>query len=291
MLHYDIILIATCHTHTYVYDLMETVLKNNRKIAACLIVVNQDKNLIKTYDDTLHTHVKIIEHSKPLNTSVGRNLGIEYVIENKITAKYLTFPDDDSSFDASFFETLGALITKNDLRNFVIDVYCTGTKVLFRKISYENDQLLTRKDWDIVGAVNVLYNFDTFEKVGYFDVRFGVNATYGAGEDGDYFIRATQFDKFYYNNELYNYHPSGESKFKKMSYQSLRKRMFNYGKGGIALLCKHKMYFGASFLTIRAVGGVASYVLKGKFLIALTYFEAFFIRLFFLIKFSIFSVK
>jgi hypothetical protein len=61
--------------------------------------------------------------------------------------------------------------------------------------------------------------------------------------------------------------------------------MVSYGKGGVALLCKHKMYKNAFVLTFRGLGGFAIYTLKGEFKIALAYLESFFVRFFYLLKF------
>jgi hypothetical protein len=86
---------------------------------------------------------------------------------------------------------------------------------------------------------------------------------------------------------LYSYHPSGESKYEKFTFQQKRNRLNNYAIGCIALLCKHGMYFQAWILTFRALGGVLYYSMKLKFSLALAYFEAFFVRITYLIKFMI----
>ncbi|MGE6220121.1 hypothetical protein ACQKCH_09865 [Nubsella zeaxanthinifaciens] len=226
-----------------------------------------------------------------MNTSIARNVGIKYVLDNGLTSSFVGFPDDDSSFDSSFFNQINLLINKRDFRNFVIDVFCTGSKKLFRTINYSNNKLLSKYDYNIVGAVNIILDFETFYNNSFFDVRFGVNAKYGAGEDGDYFIRAVGYKDFYYNNSLYNYHPSGESKLEKLPYLQLRARVLGYGKGVIALLCKHKMFKQAMIVTARAPGGALKYLMRFKLLIALTYFESFWVRLFYLIKFYFIKFK
>lgn len=286
-MNYDLILITTCCNHEYIYKLIESVREYNHTLSACLIVVNQTEAPIERIENTSFTEIVRIEHGQNVNTSVARNIGIDYVLSHGQKAHFVSFPDDDSSFDDVFFKELSSLIESKTDQNFVTDVYCTGTTKLFRKISLKNGALLDRYNFNIVGAVNIILNFETFMKVGYYDTRFGVNAQYGAGEDGDYFIRAVQYAPFYYNNKLYSFHPSGESKYDRFTFQQKRQRLINYGIGCMALLCKHKMYFQAWILTFRALGGVLYYLTKLKFAIALTYFEAFFVRLIYLIKFSI----
>jgi len=288
---FDLIFISTCCNHEYIYKLIKSIVECNDSLMVCLIVVNQGGMIIENIDNTVNTRIVIIDHKSLVNSSIARNVGIEYLIRNKLAFSFLCFPDDDSSYDSEFFNAMNNKFLNKDFRNFIIDVYCTGTKIFFRKVNYSNNRLLTKFDYDLVGAVNIVINYETFQKVLYFDTRFGVNAKYGAGEDGDYFIRATEFDDFYYCNELYNFHPSGDSKFNLMSYSQLRLRMINYGIGCVALLTKHKMYKSAFFLTFRAIGGFLSYFLKRKFYISLTYLEAFVVRFFYLIKFLIFPIK
>ncbi|MNE28833.1 hypothetical protein D3C80_1222910 [compost metagenome] len=179
-----------------------------------------------------------------------------------------------------------SFIGGNKLNNYVTDVYCTGTKNLFRTINHIDGALLNAKDFYSVGAVNLVLNYSTFSKTLFFDERFGVNAQYGAGEDGDYFLRALKFENFYYSNKLFSFHPSADSKYKSLTYKQLRSRLRNYARGCIALLCKHKMYWAALKLTFRALGGSVLYLLKLQFSTALAYFEAFFVRLNCLIKYS-----
>ncbi|KRB57294.1 glycosyltransferase [Flavobacterium sp. Root186] len=288
---FDLVFISTCCNHEYIYELVKSIVDNNHNLSVYLVIVNQDNNPIKNVTSTNNTTIKIIEHNANVNTSIARNIAIKYIIENNFNFDFLSFPDDDSSFDDSFFNEIHSKILNKDFRNFIIDVYCTGSKSFFRKVNYQNNKLLTKYDYNIVGAVNIVLNYKTFKNVLYFDTRFGVNAKYGAGEDGDYFIRATEKGDFYYTNELYNYHPSGESKFKLFPYKKLRSRMVNYGIGVVALLSKHRMHKHAAFLTIRALGGTVIYFVKGEFKISFTYFESFFVRLFYTLKFFIIKLE
>lgn len=288
---FDVILVSTCCNHESVYELIDSLINYNNLIVVCLIVVNQDENKIKFIQNTNHTKVDIIEYNRIVNTSVARNVGIQYLLDNNYISHFVCFPDDDSSFDFNFFCQIKENIRNCVFKNLVTDIYCTGTDKLFRKINLENNSKLTKKNFNIVGAVNIILNFPTFSKVLYFDTRFGVNAKYGAGEDGDYFIRAIQKEPFYYSNTIYTYHPSGFDKFRRLDYRQKRKKLKSYGFGVIALLCKHKMYFKSLVVAFRALGGVLNSFSKFEFSLGLAYFEAFFVRLFCLIKFLIFPIK
>jgi hypothetical protein len=250
-----------------------------------MIIVNQAKEAIKKITSTDHSDIIVIEHGKNVNTSVARNIGIKYVFENYYVSNFVCFPDDDSSYDHFFFLKIQDKLKRKDDRNLIIDVFCTGTNQLFRKVNLKNDSLLSKKNFDIVGAVNMILNFKTFRKVEFFDERFGVNAIYGAGEDGDYFIRAVQLESFYYSSGIYNFHPSSIGKFKNLTYRQKRDKLNSYGIGVMALLCKHRMYLDAFFVTIRALGGGVFALLKLEFSLGMAYFEAFFVRFYHLLKF------
>lgn len=287
---FDILLISTCCNHEHIYSLINSVLEFNNSLSLGLIIVNQFNVRIDKVVSNSFSDIIIIEHGKNENSSVARNIGIDYLVRNNFNSKFVCFPDDDSTFDAVFFNQIHKNIKSCHLNNTICEVYCEGTKKQFKKVVLNNGAILTKRNFGIVGAVNIIVNFSTFKKVLHFDTRFGVNAKYGAGEDGDYFIRAVGFEPFYYNNEIYNYHPSGESKFDKLSYLKKRRKLINYGKGGIALLCKHRMYLAGLKLALRALGGFFYFTYKLKFLLAIAYLEAFFVRLFFLTKFVFKSV-
>ncbi len=282
---FELILISTCCNHNHIYNLINSVVSSNVELSTCLLIVNQHNIILQIPVGLSISNIIVIEHNKMENSSVARNIGISYILKQGIEAKFIAFPDDDSSYDNFFFEGIKDKIVKGDNYNIITDVYCTGTNNLFRKIKYQNNALLSKYDYNIVGAVNLVLNFQTFISVGYFDSRYGINAKYGAGEDGDYFIRATKFYPFYYNKELYSYHPSNETKYLSFTFKQLRKRLSTYGCGVIALLSKHRMYKQAFIVLIRAILGSAFYLRKGKPKISFAYFEAFFVRGYYLLHF------
>ena len=288
---YNLIIISTCCDHNYIYKLIKSVNDNNSFISVCVIIVNQTKELISGIKKSGFNNFKVIDHGENVNSSVARNIGIKYLLDNNYYSEFVCFPDDDSSYDDSFFKAIQKKIQEEDFKNLITDVYCTGTYRYFRKINLNNITLLSKKDFNIVGAVNMVLNYSTFFNVKYFDESFGINAKYGAGEDGDYFIRAVKFEPFYYSNEVYSFHPSSFDKFKKLNYKQKRKKLNTYGIGVMALLSKHKMYFHALYVVFRALGGAIFSFSRLELSLGLAYFEAFFVRLKTLVKFLIVPIK
>lgn len=288
---YDLILITTYCNDQHIYNLIESVILYNHVLKIKLVIVNQTNTPLTAIVENIDNDIEVINYGIQVNSSIGRNIGVRHVLKNNFKSIFVAFPDDDSTFDAEYFLRLNDYIQNCDHFNRITDVFCTGTKNMYRHNSLAHGISLNKKNYNIVGAVNILLNFQTFEKVKYFDERFGVNAIYGAGEDGDYFIRAVAESKFIYDKKLYSYHPSGDEKYNSLTFQQKRERLFKYGKGVVALLCKHRMYFEANILVFRALLGAVNYFVKLKFSLSIAYFEVFFVRIYYLLKFSIFSIK
>lgn len=90
-------------------------------------------------------------------------------------------------------------------------------------------------------SVNMIIQYDHFIEIGFFDERMGVGAKYGAGEDGDFFLRICErFGPFVFNQHLHTFHPASDTKFATISLKALIERYKKYGEGVVFLLCKHK---------------------------------------------------
>lgn len=279
---YDLILITTCINQKNINNLIYSIQNSNINLNAFLIIVNQDQSEIKKFE-SFFTKC-IILNKKPIdkvffNTSEARNIAIQYILNNNLISKYVCFPDDDTTFDNNFFLELSNYVNDNIIKNFIFDVYCTDTNHLFHSIKYAEGKLISRSDFKFVGSVNILVNYDTFLNTGYFDTRFGVNALYGAGEDGDYFLRSLKYQNFHYTKKLYNYHPSKNDKYYHLTYKETSERLKSYGKGVTVLLIKHKMYLHAFILIFKALGGSIYYLFKKMPNTSLAYLNAFFVRL------------
>lgn len=88
-------------------------------------------------------------------------------------------------------------------------------------------------------SVNMIIQYDHFIEIGFFDERMGVGAKYGAGEDGDFFLRICErFGPFVFNQHLHTFHPASDTKFATISLKALIERYKKYGEGVVFLLCQ-----------------------------------------------------
>ena len=226
---YDLIFITTFVVNDLVENLVSSIIESNTKVNLLLLVVCQNGNLIDDWNSE-NISVKTLSVSFMLSLSSARNLAIRYILENNIEASHVMFPDDDSTFDYSFFDRYHSCASEGV--NYIVDIYCTNTNVLFKKHKFIFGKTLSYLDWGAACSVNMLISFDTFLKVGFFDEKLGVGTHYGAGEDNDYFIRSCYSSNgFIYNDSLYNYHPASKWKYKQCSVKQLVVRFNNYGKG------------------------------------------------------------
>ncbi|RHJ85294.1 glycosyltransferase family 2 protein [Parabacteroides sp. AM08-6] len=281
---FDLIYIFTFINRNTVEALFKSFLLN-RSIKLGVVAVAQNNIRIDTAPyESEYTRIWVKTVAGQLNSSEARNVGIEYVLQHHLTSKFILFPDDDSSFDACFFENFNRVA--NPQYCYLTDVYETGSKSYFQHIKVKPEQQIDKSFWNNVGAVNMLVNYETFLRVGMFDENMGVAAKYGGGEDGDYFFRSLYAGaKYQYTPLLYSYHPSGKNKYKNMSYKQILKRFRNYGTGVEYLLIKHKMYKSAFYICFKALPATGLYLFTFRPKLASVYFYAFCIRLYSLITF------
>ena len=277
---YNFVMIVPFMKTVVVKDLINSLLKSNRRYSVLLVLVDmsfeQDK-FIKSVD--LLT-IKRIPLNNRESSSRSRNVGIEYVLKCNIIFDYLLFPDDDTTFDSSFFDLFENVIHGNT----IINVLCRGTSEPYSTYNIKDGALLKKKDVLFVGCVRLVLSKETFYKVGYFDEQLGIGAKYGAGEDGDYFLRALACDKFYYTDKVYNFHPSPSLKYSRLGFGELISRFNNYGRGLVYMLCKHKLYKESCIVCLRAIAGGGIALVTGKLRLACAYWCSFFTRLSILIS-------
>lgn len=238
---YDIVLISTCTSDKYINTYLSSVINSNRVLDICIVVLLQ--NGLKCDKITMNDKVTIhyIYESTIVSLSRARNICLDFIKRNGINSNYIMFPDDDTTFDVHFFENFHKVVCSNML----IDVLCEGSRFPYVSFSKLKDGDLVSSHKYAMSVNMIIKSGDVFD-IGGFDESLGVGARYGAGEDGDYFIRVCkQFGPFKYTNQLWNYHPSADSKYSQISLTRLLKRYKTYGEGVIYLLLKHKMYFEA----------------------------------------------
>ncbi|MGO4819418.1 glycosyltransferase family 2 protein [Flavobacterium sp. W22_SRS_FP1] len=283
---YDIAMITPFINSVYIYEFLKS-LKNIKQVTICVILIDMldEPIILRGHQYVQSSNVKFIhlKIGKRLSSSESRNAGLKYLFANIKEYSYVMFPDDDTTFNSSFCKEF----LKLKKGNYILNVINKGTNESYAKYSKVNGTLMNRSDIDFVGCVRFLFLRELINQLGFFDERMGIGARYGAGEDGDYYLRALEFDSLYYNESLYTFHPAPTDKYSTMSLNCIVKRFSNYGKGAMFLFCKHKMYFKAIKMIVRGAGGSFFLLFKFQFKLSGAYFVAFLIRLKYLIMLSV----
>jgi hypothetical protein len=286
-LKYDFIFITSCCDVSEIYNLIDSINRNNSELIVLLIITNMSGEFL-TINKNISFDFKVINVSCLLNSSESRNKGIDYVLKNNIQSNYIAFPDDDSTYDEIFFLYFKRLFNSpiRYYKNYICNVRCRDNINLFyRKKIANNPFMVTKYNFDNIGAVNFILNYDTFYNIKYFNVKYGVGSIYGAGEDGDYFLRALNYTEIYYSPDFYTIHPASNIVNRNLNYTELNNRMTKYSRGVISVLCLHRMYLYAFYISFRAFGGFI-FNLMSNFKISFLYLKIFILRLYFLFKFS-----
>lgn len=273
--YYNFVMIVPFMKVQVVNDLINSLLESNKRYSILLVLVDMSLEKDEWIESTDLLTIKKISLNNKVSSSRSRNIGIEYVVKHDVQFDYLLFPDDDTTFDASFFDLYESVIHGNTILN----VLCRDTKKTYSNYRIADGALLKKKDVLFVGCVRFMLSKDTFYKVGYFDEQLGVGAKYGAGEDGDYFLRALACDEFHYTAKVYNFHPSPLLKYSKLKFKELVLRFDNYGRGVVYMLCKHKLYKEGCIVCLRAIAGGGLALITGRWRLACAYWFSFFTRL------------
>lgn len=243
--------------------------KNNSSIDATIIVVSQRSDLSWKLDNP-NTKIIYIRLQEIVNSSKARNVAIKYIHNNNKVFDFILFPDDDTVYDASFFSEL--LQINNSDRCYIMPVFTIEENKIFKVIPFKNGDLIDTNGWKFIGTVNMVIDYKTFMSVGFFDENIGAGSYYGAGEDGDYFIRCCLIcGGFIYNDKIYNYHPSPKNTYANLDLKSMIKRFNRYGRGLVYMLCKHEMYINAFLLANKGLLGVFKSILFFRPKLAICY--------------------
>ena len=274
---YDLIFITTFINQAAVRSLLEST-AHNRGMDLCVVLVAQNGlGMDLSPYRTQWTDFYQIVVPGQLNSSQGRNVGIDYVLEKGIESNFVMFPDDDSSFDEVFFRSFKD--TADSRYCYVTNVRGEGVPDYFMRINAKEDQVFGSTHWNKIGAVNMILNYSIFLKTGRFDELMGVGAKYGGGEDADYYLRSLRQGAMYRHvRNLYSYHPVGTDRYRSMSYRNILKRFKKYGEGVVYMLCKHKMYGCAVRVCARGLGGSVVSLFRLDFKMSGVYLYAFWCR-------------
>lgn len=248
---YDLIFISTCTSLSHVHYLLSSIASNNESLRVHVIILFQCGFDLDVVYDTSYTTITKLKCEELCSLSKARNIGIKYIREHNLIASYVMFPDDDSTFDKEFFDNFVSEVYSDTL----INVFCEGTNIPYQKMPQLN-YLEKTNNYQNAMSVNMIIQYDHFIEIGFFDERMGVGAKYGAGEDGDFFLRICErFGPFVFNQHLHTFHPASDTKFATISLKALIERYKKYGEGVVFLLCKHKKYKQAIHCIIMRILG------------------------------------
>lgn len=278
---FDLTLIVPFINDANIHNLLNS-LKYNKTLKIQIILIDICNVLDEDFNLKIpNCKIIILKTTKSLNSSESRNFGLKYIFNlNELKLRYIMFPDDDSSFDESFFKVFENIENKN----YIINLLCKENYKAFAKYKIPNDKALLKSDYAFIGCVRILYKYELIYKIGLFDENMGVNSKYGAGEDGDYFIRSLNYSKIFYNDNLYTLHPSPDNKYNSLSFSNLILRFTNYSKGVVYLHYKHRMPNSTLKLIIRGIGGFFVNLLRLRIKLSIVFLVSFFVRIQYFIK-------
>ena len=264
---FDIIAISTGQDVGLISQLITSIEASHGKVKIGLILIKQGKAWPKEQLSPLL--LKLINGPERLSLSKARNLGLNHLFQEKLHAKHIIFPDDDSTFDAEYFKNYARLCQEGE-------AYLSKIKNLEDGKNYKTyPDTKTTGGIDLlplVASVSLIIPHPWVQKIGPFDEQLGAGASYGSSEDLDYFLRALDYGKFSFLPEIYNLHPSRFGKYDSLSSTQIKQRFQTYTDGYLYVFFKHKLFNKLKLFPERALGGFVLSLLKFDIKLAMQYF-------------------
>lgn len=246
---YDVAFVITCVDEKHIRTCLDSIRKSNSDLRCAVLLLVQNGMKI---DCAGQQDVFLSEIPNIVPLSKARNILLRK--HEHIDTQYFMFPDDDSSFDGTFFKDFKSQVASNTL----IEVRTAEDKSeYFLRLPART--FARRSDYDKAISVNMVISRETMRQVGLFDENLGTGCYYGAGEDNDFFLRCTKFGAFRFCSGLYNMHPAQRALDRQLPVDVLIKRYESYGRGVVYALCKNGLRGQALKVCLRGfLGGVKS---------------------------------
>lgn len=279
--HFDLIMIVTHQDNNNISNFIYSVC-NNSYINLFVIVVSQVEFIFDITVSGLTEFKQIYSDKKSL--SAARNHALNYLNDNKISANYIMFPDDDSSFDNKFFDNFPSI--QLSCLNYITPIYNTHTKDIYLGKKMAKGTPVKISNYNMIGSPNQVIQYDRFKEHIYFNEELGVGAKYGSCEDLDLFIRLNLAGvKFIFTDELYSYHPKKTDIYKKIKIKDILIRFKNYSSGFAFLIFRYRLYNFIPTYLFRTFAAFIFFAIRLNFKLSLAYFIQFFVRIKLLIIF------
>lgn len=283
---YKMVFVVTSRDRSLALNFLKNISeKYNNEFPLFLIFVDQNKCFVKNHD-SLKFDCKIIE-SELISLSKARNTALNFLIENEIESEFIMFPDDDSTFDKTFFQKFNKVEFKSNI-NYITPIYNVGTFDTYIGYKDCNFKLLTEKNVAVVGSPNQILNYQSFKSLIYFDTKLGVGADYGSSEDHDLFYKLLQNGATYvYTQIVYSFHPKKTNNYQNVSLRKIIDRFSNYSKGFAYVNFKYGIFYHFPEYLYRTFLASIFFLIKLRLKLSFAYLIQFFIRVYFLLYFTV----
>lgn len=279
---FDLTMIVTYQNQDHISDFL-TSINGNTNVKLFVILLNQETEF--RFDQNRFNNKIITIGMTKSGLSKARNIGIEYLKKNDVKCEYIMFPDDDSTFDETFFINFSTI--KDSGKNFLTPIYISGTQKLYLGKPCEDGRKIKENDHSLIGSPNQIINFERNKKDILFNEQLGAGTPLGSCEDYDLFLRLSRKGEgYYFTNKLYNYHPKKTDAYKGIGLQIILRRINSYSSGFCYIIFRyHKYGFIPNYL-FRTLAASAYFILKFNFKLGTAYLVQFFFRLTLIIRFG-----
>jgi hypothetical protein len=275
-------MVTTHQDDLNIFKLIDSIDNNIENIEVLLVVVSQECEINYISHNALLS-VVFIQESK-MGLSKARNIALKYLLNNDISAEYIMFPDDDSSFDENFFLNFSSVLNTN--KCYITPIYNEATKDLYFGKQTPNNKIINQSDHQLIGSPNQIVLYDKLKNQIFFNEKLGVGALYGSSEDIDLFIKIfREGEHFVFTNDIYSYHPKKVAAYKNTGLKKIIKRFQNYSSGFAYVIFKYRLFSFIPEYLIRTLGAFIIFLLKFQFKLAFAYLLQFFIRIKILLTF------
>jgi hypothetical protein len=275
MNNFNLIMVTTHQDDVHILKLIDSISDNIVKTNVLLLVVSQECEMNYVSQSPFLSIIFINELKMGL--SKARNIALKYLLDNILSAEYIMFPDDDSSFDSVFFDNFSSILGSN--KCYITPIYNEGTNDLYLGRRTPNGQSITPSNHQLIGSPNQIILYDKLSDKIFFNEELGVGALYGSSEDLDVFIKLfNSGEQFTFINNIYSYHPKKVAAYKQATFKKIIIRFKSYSTGFAYVIFKYRLFSLVPEYLARTFGGFVVFLSKLQFRLAVAYFFKFFIR-------------